>query len=1678
MSTLSRFSARARTHWLTVALALLLFIPLLFNAAPAQAGNFSVGTPPELVNAIATANTNGQDDVITLAVTTYSIGSTLLVEADNGHSLTITSAGATLHASSTQLMNIASGANVILSGTALTGGNAANGGSILNNGTLTLNGIVPFGNTATTGGAVYNNGTLVLNGSVFLSNTAATGGAIYNSSTGVITMTGGAIRDNNRATGTSGGAGIYNDGGAITLINSTVAVNSATAGPGGAIAGDSGTLLIRNSTIAYNTASQDGGISFDGNLTIHNSIVANNSLGDCSSSGTATVQYSLIEAGGCGITNGVNGNLTGDPDLGTYIPERYPLNAGSIAINSGNNTLAAGIDTDATGSTRIQGGVVDMGSYETNTPPPTLSINDVTLSEGNSGTTTFNFTVSVSPRASTGGLTFDIATADNSALVSDNDYAARSLTGQAIAERGTSYTFDVTVNGDITYEANETFFVNITNVVGATVADGQGLGTINNDDPAPTTTTVSTAPDPSIFGQTVTLTAEVTSVHGTPTGTVQFFDAGNSLGSASLSGGMASIMTSALTVGTHNNITAVYTGNASFATSTSSLEAHTVNQANTSTSVTSAPDPSVFGQAVTLTATVTAAAPGAGTPTGTVGFYDGSTFLGSGTLNGLGAATFTTSAFAVGSHDISATYLGNSNFNGSTSSTDSTTVNQASTTTTITADPDTSVFGEYVILTASVAVTTPGAGTFTGSVQFFANGTTPLGNVPLSGGTATLNTNGLPAGIPAITAVYSGDTNFSSSTSAALPLTVNYANTQTTLNSSPNPAEFGQTITFTAVVAAVAPSAGTPSGTVYFLDGSTQIGSATLSGDTATFTTSALTAGLHTLTARYGGVGGYNESTSTAVTQTVNHVATTTTVSSAPNPSAYGQAVTLTATVTASASGAGAFAGTVAFYDGATHLGSSGIDSGGTATLTTSSLLGGSHSITAVYGGGGNYSGSISAIHSHAVNATTTTTSITANAPNPSVFGQGITITASVTSSSGTPTGTVEFFDSTTSLGTATLSSGTASLTTSALAVSTHTVTARYLGDSNFALSTSAEVSQVVNKANTTTSVTTAPNPSVFGESVTLTASVAAIAPGAGTPTGTVTFYSGSSSLGTATLSGGTASLTTSALNVGTHSITATYNGDESFNGSTSSADTLTVNQASATTTVISDPNPSSFGQAVTFTASVNAIAPGAGTPTGEVEFFDGATSLGTATLSGGTGSLTTGALMVGSHTITAEYGGDEHFTGSTATHAHTVDLAAATTAVSSTPNPSAFGQSVTLTATVTTSTSGTAGGSVEFFAGTTSLGTATLSGGTTSLTTSALAVGSHAVTAVYSGDENFTGSASPVATHVVGVAPAGTTLVSSPNPSYVGETVALTATVTVSSGSATGTVEFYDGATSLGTAVLVGDTATMSTSTLAEGTHALTAVYSGDESYQTSISTALVHTVNPVPIITVNPATLLDGTVEFAYSQAISASGGSGSYTFAVTSGTLPAGLALDAAGTLSGAPTLAGAASFTVTATDTSTSFTGERAYTLVIHSAPPPPPPAPYAEDINFDSDAPVRTGVPETLVDSISLRILYQNGQPTQWLGGDLYNAGSIGVQGILDLGVQQAVDIFSPNGVTYFNGGAVFCLRGSGPLIWLAASGVPRHAEIIGSYTVPEFPGYTCATLFEPGTLVLVRDMPQ
>ncbi len=184
--------------------------------------------------------------------------------------------------------------------------------------------------------------------------------------------------------------------------------------------------------------------------------------------------------------------------------------------------------------------------------------------------------------------------------------------------------------------------------------------------------------------------------------------------------------------------------------------------------------------------------------------------------------------------------------------------------------------------------------------------------------------------------------------------------------------------------------------------------------------------------------------------------------------------------------------------------------------------------------------------------------------PNPSSFGQTITLSATVTAT-GTisgrpaPTGTIMFFDGTTLLSTVTMTNSKATFMTSSLSTGTHNLTAVYSGDSFYNPNTSSVVKQTVNKASTTTTVTSSQNPSTFGQPVTFTANVKSST--TGTPTGTVTFKDGTKVLGSGSLNGsGQAMFTTSSLARGTHSITAVYKGDTNFKTSTSPVLTQTVN--------------------------------------------------------------------------------------------------------------------------------------------------------------------------------------------------------------------------------------------------------------------------------------------------------------------------------------------------------------------------------------------------------------------------------------------------------------------------------------------------------------------------------------
>ncbi len=256
--------------------------------------------------------------------------------------------------------------------------------------------------------------------------------------------------------------------------------------------------------------------------------------------------------------------------------------------------------------------------------------------------------------------------------------------------------------------------------------------------------------------------------------------------------------------------------------------------------------------------------------------------------------------------------------------------------------------------------------------------------------------------------------------------------------------------------------------------------------------------------------------------------------------------------------------------------------------------------------------GTVSVLANTCMPSQASTTTTVSSSANPSVFGQTVTFTATVSSTtSGTPTGTVQFKDGSTNLGKGVpLVNGQAQLLISSLSVGSHSITAVYSGDTNFTTSTSAALTQVVNKANTSTSLTASPTQIVLGQMVTFTSTVSANSPGAGTPTGTVTFKDGTTTLGSPSLVNGQATLTAAITNVGTRTITATYSGDTNFNSSTSTSSIiLFVSTLEHNTIYVADTLNNRIQRSTDQGISWKTIGNGAGVAAGQFNAPKGVTS-------------------------------------------------------------------------------------------------------------------------------------------------------------------------------------------------------------------------------------------------------------------------------------------------------------------------------------------------------------------------------------------------------------------------------------------------------------------------------------
>ena len=771
----------------------------------------------------------------------------------------------------------------------------------------------------------------------------------------------------------------------------------------------------------------------------------------------------------------------------------------------------------------------------------------------------------------------------------------------------------------------------------------------------------------------------------------------------------------------------------------------TVTQGNSTTTIATASTNIMYGDQELLTAAVTQGA------TGTVSFYEGSTLLGTASLDNATQAELPISTLPVGVHTITATFNGGPNLLPSTSSPATVTVTQrtgdggAPALTIVVRNATRPATGEFAVFTYYV----------TG--QLFNNDTydtaitgTPFLSSPalFDPGTYPINVSGLTSNNYTLTSV--PGTLIVTDDATGKPST-------TTLAVNPTSGQYGDPITLTA---AVSPTV--VSGRVTFYDvlpsGATVfIGDATLSGGTASFVASTLSAGTHSVEAAYSGDGIYSTSLSLPSTVDVakkqgpgGGAALTITVQNASRPVGTANpqfAFIVTGTLLPGDSFESAVTG-VATYT-TTDTAASAV--GTTYPITVSGLVSQNYEIATVPG-----TLTIVAGSSTTALVAAQTTGFTA-----AQYGDPVTLTASVVPS--TATGTVVFLEGQNVLGTAQSGSGTgvATLALTTLDAGRHTITAMYLGDNNIGASTSTPVTIVV-------SPKTGPNGEPY---LIVTANNTSRIYGQANPAFTYA-VSGALLNGDipATAVKGVPIYSTPASGgspAGTYPVSI-LGGLSSLNYLIEFQDgTLAVTQTSLTVVLTSSLNPSTYGGIipVVFTATLPADA------TGTVVFHDDTTGLdvGTGIISGGIATRPTNSLTAGTHSITAQYSGDVNYNAAVSTAlSQVVNLATPSVTLTSSLNPSTFGGSVTFSAALPTDATGT----VTFLDGTTAIGTGTITSGIATLAISSLTGGTHSITAQYAGDTNYSGSVSTAVSQVVNPTTSTVTLTSLPNPSTFGTSV------------------------------------------------------------------------------------------------------------------------------------------------------------------------------------------------------------------------------------------------------------------------------------------------------------------
>jgi subtilase family serine protease len=1103
-------------------------------------------------------------------------------------------------------------------------------------------------------------------------------------------------------------------------------------------------------------------------------------------------------------------------------------------------------------------------------------------------------TATISPTISesappTGTVTFTMDGAQVGTVTVSTGTPSSTATLTITAPQTGTHTLVATYNGDSVYN---------------TATSNNATITVSK---IPTTLSLNPATTTPIGGSSLLLTATLTpttSTSATPTGNVTFSLDGSNIGTGNLVNGTTATFTMTVPASGSHTVQAVYAGDTNFNSANSSVVTLTVAKIVTSTVATPTTTTPASGSTLQVSATITPASYTSSLPTGNVVFtLDGTTTEGTATLvSGTpSTATVTFTVPSAGTHTVTAAYSGDTNYAASTSNAVTLTVAKTTTTLTITPSTTTPLAGSSLQVTADIFPAATLTSLPSGTVTFTIDGINEGIGTVTSGSPATTSlTFTVPsAGSHVLGATYSGDTNYLGSTATSVTLNVSKSTPTVVVTPATQTPSAGSNLQVTASISPPASGGTSPSGTVNFaLDGNNIGTSLVIAGSpsTATITITAPSVGTHNLTATYNGDSNYNSVSAVGVTITVSKGSTTLTVTPSTTTPLGGSNFQITATISATVSGSTFPSGTVTFLLDGANAGNATIIGGTTASTTIVAPTTGTHSLQATYSGDSNFNGSVSTTVNITVARTPTTLVVTPSTTTPAL-GATLPVTATITPSTlgaTLPSGTITFTVDgvTTSIQAVTPGSpSTASVSLPALTPGTHQIAATYTGDNYYASSTATSVTVTVPKEPTTMTITPATTTPSGGSSLAVTAAITPAAAGTTLPTGTVTFSLDGAAVGGSQAvvpgSPATASVVLPSMTPGTHILQAAYSGDTYYAASNSPAVTITVSKSPTSIVLTPSTLTPSAGGSMVVTTYITSSSPATASPSGTVSITLDGITVGTGTVVPGapsTAVVTIPLVDAGSHILEAVYSGDIYYTGSTSA---TVSIVAAkgvtVTTLTATPPTLTPATTETLTATIAplnsvTGTIYTITGTVSFYdGGTTLLGQVAVASNVATLTGIALKDNiSHTITAVYSGDVNWLGSASTVLPLAASTLPDFVVLTSNLTTVQPGQALVLTATVTPNSlpsatgeQNPTGLVIFYNGTTVIGQSALTASTvalsdastATLTIQTLPGGQDAISAYYEGDLYYDAAASNILSLAIESFTITpsSTNPPTNLN---------------------------------------------------------------------------------------------------------------------------------------------------------------------------------------------------------------------------